>query len=186
MEATSHSNRPQVVSSKLPVPDVHTVGINALGAVVVDPGRTVCYVPIPKCGTNSLRATFPEWRAEDRKEGFNVPGFALVRNPVDRWFSGIAEATFHHDPDRDYDTMLDTARNTGKMVWDNHTRPQAEFLHDFDVELVKLDNASEYVQERFGRRFRWERFRHWVPAHDLVPQILEYYAADVKLYERAL
>ena len=157
-----------------------------MGSVIINPGRTHCYVPIPKCGTNSLRATFPEWRAEDHRNGIDIAGFAIVRNPVDRWFSGIAEATFHHDPDRDYDTMLDAARNAGRFEWDNHTRPQSEFLHGFDVELVKLEHATDYISERFGRRLAWERFRHWVPAHDLVPQILEYYAADVELYERAL
>lgn len=157
-----------------------------MGSVIISPDRDCMYVPIPKCGTNSLRATFPEWRAEDHKQGVDIAGFALVRNPVDRWFSGIAEATHHYDPDRDYDSMLDAARDEGRFVWDNHTRPQSEFLHHFDVELVKLENAGAYILERFGRRLRWERSRRWEPAPDLYDKIRDFYAADVELYERAL
>ncbi len=156
-----------------------------MGAVIISPDRDCMYVPIPKVATNSLRATFPEWRAEDHKNGIDIPGFALVRDPVDRWFSGIAEATFHHDPDRDYDTMLQIARDEGKFVWDNHTRPQSEFLTEFDVELVKLDYAETYIQERFGRQLRWERSRRWEAAEDLIPAIRRFYSADVELYESA-
>lgn len=157
-----------------------------MGAVVISPDRDCLYVPIPKNGTNSLRATFPDWRAEDHKRGIDIDGFALIRHPINRWFSGIAEATFHHDPDRDYDTMLDIARRDGRFVWDNHTRPQTQFLHDFDVELVKLENASDYVFKRFGRKLAWERSRRWEPAPDLYPSIREFYADDFDLYERAL
>lgn len=145
-------------------------------------------MPIPKCGTNSLRVTFPEWAAEDHRSGeWTVPGFAIIRDPVERWFSGIAEATLHHDPDREYDLMLEVARNEGRFQWDNHTRPQSEFVRMFpDVELVKLDNAAAYILERFGRRLRWERSRKWEPAPDLYDAVREHYAEDVVLYERAL
>lgn len=156
-----------------------------MGSVIISPSRDACYVPIPKVATNSLRATFPEWRAEDHTEGVDIDGFAFVRNPVDRWFSGIAEATFHHDPDRDYDSMLDAARDTGRFVWDNHTRPQVDFLSHFDVELVKLEHASGYIAERFGRTLRWERSRRWEPAADLIPAICEFYAGDLELWEAA-
>lgn len=157
-----------------------------MGNVIISPDRDHCYVPIPKCATNSLRATFPEWRSEDHKTGVDIAGFAIVRHPVDRWHSGIAEATFHHDPDRDYDTMLDVARNEHRFQWDNHTRPQADFLRAFDVELVKLEHAADYVLDRFGRQLAWERRREWEPAPDLIPAILEYYAEDLALYESAL
>ena len=82
--------------------------------------------------------------------------------------------------------MLDVARTQGRFQWDNHTRPQVEFLSGFDVELVKLEHAAGYISERFDRRLRWERSRQWEPAPDLIPAIRDYYAADVELYERAL
>lgn len=155
-----------------------------MAAVILDADWRQGYVPIPKCATNSLRATFPEWRATDDYEG-GAHLFALIRDPVDRWFSGIAEATFHYDPDRDYDTMLDVARTEGRFVWDQHTQPQASFVNGYDVELVALDYAADYIQGRFGRRLRWERCRGWSPAPDLVPAIREFYAEDVALYEEA-
>lgn len=144
------------------------------------------YVPIPKVATNSLRLTFPKWRAEDHKNGIDIPGFALIRDPVARWFSGIKEATFHGDKDREWDLMLGKARSEGTFVWDNHTRPQSEFLNGFDVELVKLDNAGPYLFKRFGRKLEWERMRFWQPAPDLIPLIREFYADDVELYEKAV
>lgn len=149
------------------------------------------YVPIPKVASTSLRKTFPDWRATDEwpPGGCPLPGFILIRDPVDRWFSGVFQTGTYPHPT--YDELLDEARSTGRLEWDNHTKPQAAFVRGYvdrpDVDLVKLEHAAAYVSYRFGRRLAWKRAQPWEPAAaDLVPAVLEHYRRDVELYERAL
>lgn len=147
------------------------------------------YVPVPKVATTSLRKTFPDWRATDEwpPGGCPLPGFILVRDPVERWFSGVFETGTYPHPT--YDELLDEARETGRMEWDNHTKPQASFVRGYDtredVDLVRLESATDYVSERFGRRLAWKRAQPWEPATDLIPAIRRHYYRDVELYEAA-
>lgn len=154
-----------------------------------NPGRSEFYIPIPKNGTNSLRATLYEWQSEDLRQGRpDIPGWVFIRNPVDRWFSGLKEATFHHGYGRTWEEMIRQAYE-GRFVWDNHTRPQAEIIAHAGgvdgVELVKFDRASQFIQERYGREFAWERHRFWDREPALEPAIINFYAEDVELYEKA-
>ena len=174
-----------MASSKSLAPNL-IPGEQQLGSILLPPTRTEFYVPIPKNGTSSLRATLYEWRAEDTRLGIpDLPGWVFIRHPVERWFSGLKEATFHHGYGRNWDDMVAAAYD-GKFVWDNHTRPQVQFVAPFtNLELIKFERASEFVLERYGREFAWERHRFWDRVDDLVPLVAEYYAEDMELYDRA-
>jgi hypothetical protein len=145
------------------------------------------YVPIPKCATNSLRLTFPDWRStnEYRSEWDHLPGFALVRNPVDRWFSAAAEISKGHLPALSWDKLMNRARN-GVFEVDAHTLPQSLYLEHYpNIDLVRLENAAVYIQNEYGRLLAWERRRDWEPVLDVIPLIEEYYADDLEIYARA-
>jgi hypothetical protein len=159
------------------------------------------YIPIPKVGTNSLRTTFPDWKQGRATEG--MEGFALIRNPVDRWFSGINEYLHnntnpfnqefldgHLAPDvtkpQAWDYMMKLALEEGKFEWDDHTKNQAHYVYGYNAELVKFENAAAYIQETFNRTFPWKRQRDWSPVPVLTPFIVEHYAEDMALYEAAL
>jgi hypothetical protein len=82
--------------------------------------------------------------------------------------------------------VVAVAEQTGRFAFDQHTAPQALYLHDiFDVELVRLENADGYVWERFGRELWRLRQREWTALHRLIPRIEEYYIDDMRLYETA-
>jgi hypothetical protein len=60
--------------------------------------------------------------------------FAIVRHPVDRWFSGINEYIINNrlDPDE----VISKAR-TGRLVFDQHTVPQTDYV-PAECELIRL------------------------------------------------
>lgn len=71
----------------------------------------------------------------------------------------------------------------GQFVFDQHTRPQKDYITP-DCELVKLENAPDYV-ERFDLHMGRLRVRDKrVEDLDLVADILDFYAEDLELYER--
>jgi hypothetical protein len=143
------------------------------------------YLPIPKCGTTSMKQTFPDWEKMLVLPTRRLPAFTFVRHPVARWFSAVNEYAINNR--LNYDMVVAVAEQTGRFAFDQHTAPQADYLHDvFDVELVRLENAGDYVWERFGRELWRLRQREWTVLHRLIPYIEEYYAEDMGLYERAL
>jgi len=153
-------------------------------AVAVQTDGHDFYIPIPKCGTSSLRHCFPDWRADDHFEGDPANGWAVIRHPVDRWFSAMAETA--REPERPYDMLLDETRATGRFQFDNHSAPQSNYVRAFpNVELVRLENAAGYVWERYGRRMTWKNAKTWDVADDLVPAIEEHYRRDLELWNRA-
>lgn len=158
-------------------------GVQVLGSVVINPERTWFYIPIPKVGTTSLRKTFTPWRATDDYAKIQppMPGFALIRNPVDRWFSGVHEYSVNSKIP--VEELLETARR-GSLVFDNHTRPQVEYVVH-DVQLIKLDHASEWIKETFGVEMAWKRRRKWEYQEDLIQPVLELYSADMALWDNA-
>ena len=89
---------------------------------------SVVYLPIPKCGTTSMFSWIKPAGWEKRTTLPDLPAFAIVRDPVDRWFSGVNEYAVNQR--KDYQGLLDEAR-AGRMVFDQHTRPQAAFLDDY-------------------------------------------------------
>lgn len=165
----------------------------------VHPRKHSFYIPIPKCGSNSLRETFPDWHPAQYQEG--MKGFALVRNPIERWFSGIKEFLNNNPnpfsqeyldrhmnpgvPEADaWEYMMELARG-GQFEWDDHTKPQLHFVRGYELDLVKLEHGADYIRRHFSRDLAWARSRSWLAEYDLFPAIKEYYAEDWDLYESA-
>jgi hypothetical protein len=129
------------------------------------------YLPIPKCGTTSMKQTFPDWEKMLVLPTRRLPAFTFVRHPVARWFSAVNEYAINNR--LNYDMVVAVAEQTGRFAFDQHTAP-------------RLENAGDYVWERFGRELWRLRQREWTVLHRLIPYIEEYYAEDMGLYERAL
>jgi hypothetical protein len=148
------------------------------------------YLPIPKCGTTSMKQTFPDWEKMLVLPTRRLPAFTFVRHPVARWFSAVNEYAINNRLNYDmvvavaeqteyainnrfnYDMVVAVAEQTGRFAFDQHTAPQADYLYDvFDVELVRLENAGDYVWERFGRELWRLRQREWTVLHRLIPYI---------------
>lgn len=141
------------------------------------------FVPIPKCASTSVKDALVSKKWE---RTLRVPGeaFAVVRDPVDRYFAGVWQYAhrYHHD----YNELLDKVERDGVRCFDEHTVPQTHFLEPWwpNVELVPIDDVSRFMLDRFGIQIGEKNPGEWTPRLSLVDAIRGYYSADVEMWER--
>lgn len=156
-------------------------------------GRTngkIIYVPIPKNASSAHNATFKEgWeRIWFHSEVAPYPAYVVVRDPVDRWYSGAAMWE-RRGKGKDLETMIEEVKNGRSPVYDEHTFRQSDFvlssLHE--LVLVPMERATQFVWETFGLQLARIRGRQTKPSDsDLNPILEKFYAEDMELYQQAL
>ena len=153
------------------------------------------HLMVPKCGTNTLTEVLEKrnnWeRYRDLKFDSKWKYTAVVRHPVDRWVSGIMQ--YEQDGRQRQHGPVDHAIE--KMVFDCHTAKQSDWIRGFDPILFKLENIAELFDYLVASGWRGvhKQKRIYFPSRKPVvlekwheERILEYYADDLALYERAL
>jgi hypothetical protein len=115
------------------------------------------FVPIPKCASTWFKHAFGKNRGNfETNGGFVIPDstwVVVLRDPVDRWISGLAQ--YHHGHTLDWYLHY---RNLGwnrvfeQVVFDNHTEPQSSFISNI--------NMSNTVWFQFGSTLSQD-FGHW-------------------------
>lgn len=106
----------------------------------------------------------------------------IVRNPVDRWFSGINEYVVNNRLDRK--EIIGKAYG-GRLVFDQHTVPQTGYLPNVECEIIPLENLTERVGV-FGLHVGHMRHREYDVEQGLIPAIEDHYAEDMELYDAAV
>lgn len=156
--------------------------------VIFDVGSVQhCYIPITKVSSTFLRRAIPgqrfnihTWQWYDPSSD-PVPDvdqlryLVMLRDPVERWISGIVEFWCRAYPDRAWnprecqDWLFDT------VEFDVHTRPQVEFLHAVDQQRCTwlwMDNAVEYNawfrDHNIGLKSVDKKLRNQVNDHHLI------------------
>ena len=159
---------------------------------LINNGR-LCYIQIPKCGCSTMREILRKdlhWKGDDQGD---FEYFAIIRDPIDRWVSGMA--TFFGDAvyDLNFDALV-------KKVWhDKHTAPQSLYLAGYE-------GATLFGIDRLGRLWAWltdKGITHSFSTHknkvntalrayissSLTPEhtshLMRFYTADVVLQARA-
>ena len=147
------------------------------------------YIPINKNGSTSHQAMFQVagWGPVDLLTFTQLPAYVVVRDPVARWFSGVAQVAYQSGFD-DFSYLLDEVREGRSPVFGEFTNPQIDYLPPTvpNRTLVRLEDAAEYVLKRWGlvlphKNLRGPR-RH---DPDLVPMLEDFYADDLALYRGA-
>lgn len=101
-----------------------------------------CYVPIPKAASTYLRAALPAnrfnvwtWQWYDNEKAVpnkhNVRYLVVLRDPISKWITGAVEYWYAKDGVRDWGTD-DLFDIFSEIDWDEHTRPQTDFLDAVD------------------------------------------------------
>lgn len=164
------------------------------GFVPLRSGNRV-HLMIPKCGTNTIRKVLRDRNDWERyRENAFDPGWeytAVVRHPIDRWISGAMQ--FEQNGRQRQHGPIDHAIE--KMVFDCHTAPQHLWIKGFQPKLFKLENIEKlwaHLGVSVGWRGVHEQKRiYFAGRKPLVleqwhkDRILNYYAKDLALYEKA-
>ena len=99
---------------------------------------SLCYIQIPKCGCSTMREILRKdlkWKGA-AKGDFEY--FAIVRNPIDRWVSGIITYFGSHLRNMNFNELV-------KKAWhDKHTCPQSLYLEEYKTAaLFDLKNIKK-------------------------------------------
>jgi len=130
------------------------------------------YVNIPKNATSWTKPNLQDWGWECynyRTDHLDRIPLVVLRDPVDRWLSGIAEYMYLYHRDiavndfnsAFYDLVFD------RIAFDDHTERQVYFLEDLDVSQAVYfkfgpdyrDNFSKFLSEA-GMPNRYSRYEY--------------------------
>tara|TARA_R100001530_G_scaffold37085_2_gene28812 strand:- start:5896 stop:6435 length:540 start_codon:yes stop_codon:yes gene_type:complete len=167
------------------------------GFVPLRSGNMV-HLMIPKCGTNTVaevlqhRNGWERFREKMFDEEWEYT--AIVRHPVDRWVSGAMQ--YEQGGQQRRHGSVDNAIK--KMVFDCHTAPQYLWLMGFDghvnLKLFKLEHIKRLWEHLGITNWRGvhKQKRIYFPGRSKLvleekheERIMDHYAEDMRLYERA-
>jgi hypothetical protein len=185
---------------------------HCLGECMSHPDSEYMYVHIPKNASSWTKPNLLDfgWEFYNYHTDF-LPKHALVvlRDPVERWLSGIAEyfALYHPDfPLHDW-TRSTFALVFDKICFDDHTERQVKFLHGLDTDrctFIWCDGDyrakfSNWIKEHYGEnkydRYEYqhvsevepvrhsfkELFRATITNSKYLEQVKQYYKSDYEL-----
>jgi hypothetical protein len=178
------------------------------------PDIDLMYVYIPKNASSWTKPNLLDhgWEFYNyHTDNLDKPALVVLRDPVDRWLSGIAEymalyqSNFRLLFQETEDLVFD------RIVFDDHTERQVKFLHGLDTERCTFmmcdenyrNNFSEFIAEHYGvnkyaryeyqhvseedetrRRFKtlFRRILEREPKY--VRRLTDYYEDDYRLIEQ--
>ena len=147
----------------------------------------VCFIKIPKVGSTTANAVLKDangWCVCSNKAvDENWEFVALIRHPVDRWLSGMAQwgSAACHD-------RLSLEDSIDKMVFDVHTQPQSWWIKGVAPTLFKLENIQKlwsYLDITTEEHRNTRKPNSFVLEKKHEEKILSYYADDLHLWEVA-
>lgn len=122
------------------------------------------YVNIPKCATNWGKSAMNDlgWTRADYhqlnliKQGYEA--IVILREPVDRWFSGIAEYSGRYNIKFHQNTLNELALKllTDRVAFDEHTEEQVMFINGLNLETTTFFKFGPDLNQNFGDYVRRE------------------------------
>lgn len=133
------------------------------GECMTYPDSDLMYVHIPKNASSWTKPNLQDWGWEFfnyHRDGLNKHAIVVLRDPIDRWLSGIAEyfTLYHRNIDLAhlgfvfFDVIFD------KVAFDDHTERQVNFIDGIDTNNATFFwcdknyriNFSQFIEERIG------------------------------------
>ena len=133
---------------------------HVFGECMSKPDTDLMYINIPKNASSWTKPNLRDWGWEFynyHTDNLNKHALVVLRDPVERWLSGIAEyMTLYHvdtDPTAWFDLIFD------RIAFDDHTESQVLFLQN-----INLDNCTFFLcNENFKSNFSDFLNKHNMP-----------------------
>jgi hypothetical protein len=122
------------------------------GECMSHPNTDLMYVYIPKNASSWTKPNLQDFGWEFynyHTDGLNKHAMVVLRDPVDRWLSGIAEyLTLYH-------TNLILEPNILNLIFDricfdDHTDRQVNFIHGLDTDNCTFFRCDQYYRDDFS------------------------------------
>jgi hypothetical protein len=119
------------------------------------------YVYIPKNASSWTKPNLKDWGWEFynyRADNLNKHALVILRDPVERWLSGIAEYFTLYYPEFTIPFYETQRLIFDRIVFDDHTEKQSKFLVGLDTDnctFMRCDtdyrhNFSTFIRDRLG------------------------------------
>lgn len=139
------------------------------GECMSHPDSDLMYVHIPKNATSWTKPNLQDWGWEFynyHTDGLNKTAIVVLRDPVERWLSGIAEYFALYHSDISYNESLQRII-FDRITFDDHTEKQVKFIQGLDTDrciFLWCDDTyraqfSQLVSERLGAN-RYHRYEY--------------------------
>lgn len=130
---------------------------HVFGECMSRPDIDLMYVNIPKNASSWTKPNLLDWSWENYNYHtdnlYHKTAMIVLRDPVERWLSGIAEYLYlyHRDWPAEAFTrnMLDLVFD--KIAFDDHTEKQVYFIEGLDLSRCIFFWFDDNYRERFGR-----------------------------------
>jgi hypothetical protein len=133
---------------------------NTYSDCLIDTTSQWTYVNIPKNASTYLKHYFKEIlnfeHADLNQLNNNRKYIIFLRDPIDRWFSGITEYIYRHElvENNDYKYIFE------EKIFDEHTLPQYDFIPITEVDNIYFFNVddihtifSDFFLKTFNKEF---------------------------------
>jgi hypothetical protein len=129
---------------------------HVMGQCMSHPDMNLMYVNIPKNASSWTKPNLLDWGWEFynyRTDGLNKPALVVLRDPVDRWLSGIAEyfTLYHPGLRTDEITLGFLDLVFDRITFDDHTDLQVKFIEGLDTEQCTFFWCDHAYKEKFSK-----------------------------------
>lgn len=107
-----------------------------------------CWINIPKCASKKItKIVAAGWKEVDFQSAQQLKTFAVIRDPYERFLSGINEYKLRRNRKESVGELIETWWDQPGN-FDEHLIPQSDFLGGFDdTLLVPIDNIIDTLVE---------------------------------------
>ena len=169
------------------------------GECMADPHSDLMYVYIPKNATSWTKPNLRDWRWEFynyKTDNLNKHAVIALRDPVERWNSGIAEYFACYYPHFKFNDIETIEMIFERVTFDDHTDRQINFIDGLDTDnctFLYCDDAysrnfGAFIKDHYGPN-RYENYtRQHVSNDDPIrkrfKEIFAYYLKDPKYLKK--
>jgi hypothetical protein len=131
------------------------------GECMSHPDSDLMYVHIPKNASSWTKPNLQDWGWEFynyRTDPLDKTAIVVLRDPVDRWLSGIAECMTLYHPTFEFEDNETVELVFDRITFDDHTERQVKFVDGLDTDRCVFfmcdqnykKNFSAFVAEHMG------------------------------------
>lgn len=129
---------------------------HVFGECMSHPDTDLMYINIPKNASSWTKPNLIDWGWEfynyHTDNLYHKHALIVLRDPIDRWLSGIAEYMYLHHRDLDLAHVSNSFLNLvfDRIAFDDHTDSQVLFLQDLDLSNCTFFWCNEGYRENFS------------------------------------
>lgn len=129
---------------------------HVFGECMSHPNTDLMYINIPKNASSWTKTNLKDWNWEfynyHTDNLYHKHALVVLRDPVDRWLSGISEYMYLHHRNFDVGHISNTFLNLvfDRIAFDDHTDSQVLFLQNLNLSNCTFFWCDESYRENFS------------------------------------